>query len=121
MLQKKSTDEWTKHVKNMITKYNNTMHNTIQIEPNKAKSPSKFLWVVWHLQNAAKKNRKYPEIKQNGYVRVNIKPNSGITKGHHPTYFSNKHKVISIKDNDCLIDLMHKKKLYHRHELLLVK
>ena len=89
-------------------------------EPNKAKSPSNFLWVAWHLQNAAKKHRKYTEIK-NDYVRVNIKPKPGITKGHHPTYSSIKHKVISITDNGYLSGIMHKKKVSHRHELLLVK
>ena len=61
---KESTNEWTKPVSSVINKYNNTVHNTIQIEPNKAKSPSNFLWVAWHLQHAAKQNRKYPEIKQ---------------------------------------------------------
>ena len=60
---KESTDEWTKHVKHIVTKYNNTIHNTIQIEHNKTKSPSNFLWVAWHLQNAAKNNRNYEEIK----------------------------------------------------------
>ena len=53
-------------------------------------------------------------------VRVG-RSKSGIAKGHHPKYSSTKHKVISIKDNDYLIDIMNKQKLYHRHEMLLVK
>ena len=53
-------------------------------------------------------------------VRVNTKPTSGIKQGHHPTFSSAKHQVISIKDNDYQIDVMNKKQLYHRHELLLV-
>ena len=118
---KEPTDEWTKHVKHILSKYNNAMHNTIQIEPNKAKLPGNVFWVVWHLQNAAKKNRTYGEIVAGNYVRVNITPKSGITKGHHPTYDSTKHKVISIKCNHYLIDIIYKKKLYHRHELLLAK
>ena len=52
---------------------------------------------------------------------MNVKPKPGITKGRHPTYSSTKHKGISIKGNDYLIDITNKKKLYHRHELLLVK
>ena len=72
---KESTDEWTKHVSSILNTYNNTIHNTIEIEPNKAKSPSNFLRVAWHLQNAANNNIKYPEIKENDYVRVNIKSN----------------------------------------------
>ena len=30
-------------LKHIVTKYDNTSHNTIQIEPNKTKSPSNFL------------------------------------------------------------------------------
>ena len=52
--------------------------------------------MAWHLQNTAKKNRKYTEIKTSDYVRVNVKPKPGITKGHHPTYSSTKHTVISV-------------------------
>ena len=40
---KETTDEWTKHVKNIVTKYNSTIHNTIQIGPNKATLTSNFL------------------------------------------------------------------------------
>ena len=56
-------NEWVKHVKTIVDKYNNTEKNTIQIKPNEAVKPSNHLWVVWHLQNAAKKNRTYEEIK----------------------------------------------------------
>ena len=48
-------------VKHIVDKYNNTVHSTIKIKPNEAVKPSNHLWVVWHLQNAAKKNRKYEE------------------------------------------------------------
>lgn len=82
---------------------------------------SNFLWVAWHLQNAAVKNRKYPTSLPNDMVRVNVNPKSGITKGHHPTYSSTKHKAFNIQGNDYLIYIMDNNKLYHRHELLLVK
>ena len=115
-----NNNNWTEHVQNILTKYNNTIHSTIEIKPVDAVRPENHLWVSWHLWNSAKRDRKYEEIKPGDYVRVNIKPKSGITKGHHPKYSSTKHKVISIKDNDYLIDIMHKHKLYHRHEMLLV-
>ena len=51
----------------MFGLYNNTEHYTIEIKPNEAVKPSNHLWVVWHLQNAAKNNRKYEEIKQIRY------------------------------------------------------
>ena len=53
-------------------------HNTIQIEPNEAVKPSNHLWVVWHLQNAARNNKQYEEIKQSDMVRIMIKTTSLI-------------------------------------------
>ena len=55
---------WVKHVTNIVSTYNNTENNTIHIKPNEAISPGNHLWVVWHLQNAAKKNRQYEELKK---------------------------------------------------------
>ena len=47
-------NEWVKHVKHIVDKYNSTVHSTIEIKPNEAKLPQNHLWVAWHLQNAAK-------------------------------------------------------------------
>ena len=113
-------NDWVKHVSDIITKYNNTTHFTIEIKPVDATKQTNNLWVAWHLWNSASRNRTYEEITKGDMVRVNIKPKSGITKGHHPKYSSTKHKVISISSNDYLIDIMNKTKLYHRHEILLV-
>ena len=56
-------NEWVKPVKNIVDKNDNTENSTIQIKPNETVKPSNHLWVVWHLQNAAKK-RKYEEIRK---------------------------------------------------------
>ena len=70
----------------------------LHIEPNKATLASNFLWVAWHLQNAAVSNRKYPEIKKkSAYVLMNFKQKPGITKGHHPTYSSTKQNLLVFK------------------------
>ena len=90
MLQKNPPMDGRSMLKNIVNKYSNTIHNTIQIEPNKATLVYNFLWVAWHLQHAAVKHRKYTTSLPNDMVRVNIKPKSGITKGHHPTYSSTK-------------------------------
>ena len=66
-------NEWVEHVKNIVDKYSNTENSTIQIKPNEAVKPSNHLWVVWHLQNAAKKNRPYEEIKKGDMVIIMIK------------------------------------------------
>ena len=65
--------EWTKHVSGIITKYNNTLHSTIEITPNGAKLSRSHLWVNWHLQNASKNNRPYEEIKKGDMVRIMVK------------------------------------------------
>ena len=55
-------NEWVKHVTHIVDECNNTVHSTIKIKPNETVKPSNHLWVVWHLQDAAKNNRKYEEI-----------------------------------------------------------
>jgi hypothetical protein len=116
---KQDKTEWVKHISDIINKYNSTLHSTIQIKPNEAGKPYNRLWVIWHLQNAAKKNRKYPDIKEGSMVRVHIKPKLG-TKAHEPKWSSTRHKVIRIDGNSYLIDYLPKKKLFLRHELLKV-
>ena len=111
--------EWTKHISNIIKTYNSTEHSTIQIKPNEAGEKRNHLWVSWHLQNDAKRNRKYPDISKGDMVRVHIKPKIG-TKAHEPKWSSTRHKVIRIDGNSYLIDYLPKKKLFLRHELLKV-
>merc|ERR1711966_309926 len=94
----------------IIKKYNSTEHSTIQIKPKEAGEKRNHLWVSWHLQNAAKKNRKYPDIKPGDMVRVQIKPKI-CTKAHEPKWSSTRHKVIRIDGNSYLIDYLPKKEI----------
>ena len=78
---------------------------------------------MWHLQNAAKKNRKYPDIKDGDMVRFKLKPSIG-TKSHQPKWSSTRHKVVGDStDNQYYIPSItveyRKSKLWLRHELLL--
>ena len=116
---KQTKKDWFRHIDPIIKKYNSTEHSTIQIKPNEATKPYTRLWVIWHLQNNAKRNRKYEEIKPGDMVRVHIKPKIG-TKAHEPKWSSTRHKAISIYGNSYLIDYLPKKKLFLRHELLKV-
>ena len=111
--------DWFRHIDNIIKKYNSTEHSTIQIKPNEAVEKQNHLWVNWHLQNNAKSNRKYPDIKPGDMVRVHIKPKIG-TKAHEPKWSSTRHKVIRIDGNKYLIDYLPKKKVFLRHELMKV-
>ena len=116
---KQTKKDWYRHIGPIIEKYNSTEHSTIQIKPKEAGEKRNHLWVSWHLQNASKKNRKYPDIKPGDMVRVQIKPKIG-TKAHEPKWSSTRHKVIRIDGNSYLIDYLPKKKLFLRHELMKV-
>ena len=48
-----NNSEWVKHVKNVVTKYNNTGHNTTEIKPLDAVKKESHLCVNLHLQNNA--------------------------------------------------------------------
>ena len=120
---KQDKTEWVKHISDIIKKYNSTMHSTIQIKPNEAVTKDNHLWVSWHLNAAAKKNRKYPHIKDGDMVRFKLKPSIG-TKSHQPKWSSTRHKVVGdTTDNQYYIPSIaveyRKSKLWMRHELLL--
>ena len=68
--------DWVKHVSAIIAKYNDTEHSTIQIKPVEAGKKENHLWVSWHLNNSAKKDRTYPEIKEGDMVRIKINQKS---------------------------------------------
>ena len=57
--------------------------------------------MYWHIQNNAKKERKYPNIKEGDMVRVHIKKNK-FQKGHEPTYSKERYKVVDVKGNQFL-------------------
>ena len=54
--------KWVDQLKPIIDKYNNTIHNTIEMSPNQAKKPGNQLVVSYNIWNKAKRNRQYPEI-----------------------------------------------------------
>ena len=88
---KQDKSEWVKHISSIIKKYNSTERNTIQIKPNEAVKQENHLWVSWHLQNSAKRNRKHPEIEKGDMVRYKLKPSIG-TKSHEAKWSSTRHK-----------------------------
>ena len=61
-----------KACENIVTKYNNTEHNTTKIKPLDAVKKENHLWVNLHLQNNATKNKKHLKINEGDTVRVNI-------------------------------------------------
>lgn len=117
---KQDKTEWVKHISSIINKYNSTEHTTTQIKPNEAGKKENHLWVNWHLQNNAKRNRKHPDIKDGDMVRYKLKPSIG-TKSHEPKWSSTRHKVIgNPSNNQYYIPSVNKSKMWLRHELLKV-
>ena len=112
--------KWIEHVDNILKKYNNTEHNTTMIKPVEATKKENCLWVVWHLQNNARRNRRYPEVSVGDLVRVNLKPKHGITKEHHPKWSLEKYKVLRIEGNNYLLNHPTKRKVFLRHEIIKV-
>ena len=121
---KQTKKDWFRHIDPIIKKYNSTLHSTIQITPNEATKPYNRLWIIWHLQSAAKKNKKYPEIKDGDMVRFKLKPSIG-TKSHQPKWSSTRHKVVgNSTNNDYFIPSItveyRKSKIWMRHEIMKV-
>ena len=111
--------EWVKHVDNILNKYNNTEHTTIKIKPVEAVKKENRMWIWWHLNNEAKRDRKYPKIDVGNMVRIKINPKR-TAKGYEPTFSATRHKVVAIKDNEYFIPSYHKHRMWNRHELLKV-
>ena len=47
--------DWVKHVSGILTKHNNTEHNTTKIKPLDAINQENNLWVNWHLKTMLNK------------------------------------------------------------------
>ena len=121
---KQEENECIKHISSNIKKHNSTEHNITKIKPNEAGKKENHLWVNWHLQNASKRNRKYPEISKGDMVRFKIKPSIG-TKGHEAKWSSTTHEVTrNPEDNQYVMPSIYvehrKSKMWLRHELMKV-
>ena len=119
---KQDKTNWIKHIDNIIEKQTSTEHSVTQIKPTEVGNKENHVWVNWHLQNAAKKNRKHPDIKDGDMVRYKLKPSIG-TKSHEPKWSSTRHRIVgNSTDNQYYIPSVaveHRKtKLWMRHELL---
>ena len=109
---------WIKHIDNIIKMQNSTEHSVTQIKPTEAGNKENHLWVNWHLQISAKKNRKHPDIKDGDMVRYKLKPSIG-TKSHEPKWSSTRHKVIGdTANNQYQIPSIDGSKMWLRHGLL---
>ena len=121
---KQDKTNWIKHINNIVKRQSSTEHSVTQTKPTETDNKENHLWVNWHLQNAAKKNRKHPDINDGDMVRDELKPSIG-TKNHEPKWSSTRHRIVgNSTDNQYYIPSVavenRKTKLWMRHELLKV-
>ena len=116
-----SKEKWVELLPTILKKYNNTKHSTIDMSPNNAKQGNNNIEIWLNIYNKAKFNRKYPPIKMGSEVRTYIKPKT-MTKGYESKWSANVYNVIAVSDDGKQYMVNNNtKKLYSRHELLLVR
>ena len=118
-----SRDKWTDQLNYIVNKYNRTEHTTTKMTPNDAKKPQNEMTVKFNLEMAAKRNRKYPELKKDDRVRIMEKPTKTGKKGYFPKWSPQTFKVLVVDGKQYLVNnptSMGQRKVYNRHELLKV-
>ena len=86
--------------------------------PNQAKIPANELLVKFNIHEHSRMDRKYPELVVGSNVRALLRKDIK-TKGYFPKWSIDVYKVLFIKEGDYIINDT-KRKVYMRHELLLV-
>ena len=113
--------EWINLLPAVLKKYNNTTHSTIRMSPNQAKQGNNNIEVWLNIESKATYSRSYPPMKKGTVVRTYIKPKS-MSKGYDSRWTSTVYKVVAITDDGkSFMVSNNSKRLYSRHELLLVR
>ena len=91
------------------------------MRPNDAKQGKDNIEIWLNIYNKASFNRKYPPIKMGSEVRTYVKPKT-MTKGYESKWSASVYNVIAVSDDGKQYMVNNNtKKLYSRHELLLVR
>ena len=113
--------EWINLLPSVLKKYNNTKHSTINMSPNQAKQGNDNVEIWLNITNKANFNRKYPPLKKGSEVRTYIKPKT-MTKGYNSRWSKEVYKIVAITgDGKQFMVSNNSRRLYSRHELLLVR
>jgi hypothetical protein len=113
--------EWVSLLPSVLKKYNNTEHSTIGMSPNQATQGNDNIEIWLNINNKANFNRKYPPLFKGSEVRVYVKPGS-FKKGYDSRWSKEVYKVIAItEDKKQFMVSNNSKRLYSRHELLLIR
>ena len=114
-------EKWVDMLPPVMKKYNNKEHSTIGMSPNQATSGRRNLEILFNIQSKASFNRKYPPLKKGSEIRTYVKPKT-MTKGYDSRWSKEVYKVVAITDDKKQFLISNNsKRLYSRHELLLVR
>lgn len=119
------TKTWVEVLKPALNKYNNQIHSTTKMTPNRAHDLKNVIEVRANQILKEKHNRKYPNINKGDDVRVfdKGKGNYVSRKETRSQWSSKKYKVLLVGQdmmNNTYYKLEGLSKRYNRHELLLV-
>ena len=91
------------------------------MSPNQARQGNNNIEILFNIHNKATFKRKYAPLKKGSEVRVYVKPGS-FKKGYESRWSKEVYKVVAITDDKKQFLVNNKgKRLYSRHELLLVR
>jgi hypothetical protein len=114
-------EKWIDILPSVIKKYNNKTHSTTGISPNTAKQGNNNIEVWLNIRNKADFNRKYPPLKTGSQVKTYIKKGS-FAKGYESRWSKDVYRIMNIsEDGKQFMVNNNTRRLYSRHELLLVK
>ena len=114
-------EKWIDILPSVIKKYNNKTHSTTGMSPNTAKQGNNNIEVWLNIRNKADFNRKYPPLKTGSQVKTYIKPGS-FKKGYESRWSKDVYRIMNIsEDGKQFMVNNNTRRLYSRHELLLVK
>ena len=112
---------WINLLPSVLKKYNNTKHSTIRMSPNQARQGNNNIEVWLNIESKATYSRSYPPLKKSSEVRTYIKPTT-MSKGYDSRWSKEVYKVVAITDDGKqFLVSNNSKRLYSRHELLLVR
>ena len=89
--------------------------------PNQAKQGNSNLEIYMNINSKATFARTYPPLKKSSEVRTYIKPKT-MSKGYESRWSKDVYKIVAITDDGKQFMVNNNtRRLYSRHELLLVK
>ena len=114
-------EKWIDILPSVIKKYNNKTHSTTGMSPNTAKQGNNNIEVWLNIRNKADFNRKYPPLKTGSQVKTYINKGS-FAKGYESRWSKDVYRIMNIsEDGKQFMVNNNTRRLYSRHELLLVK